>query len=333
MMQRQELVITQRGGGRKKDTKKHGVGGVSLRKTKQSRDDIETTISVGITSGHHPLHYSPQNQTYRDNQLPRDNNNDSRNMEIDEKSKPRRLPLSQINWKIYMRSGNPAILFWIAITMLVLVLFGTNNPSITTKTGTSGFVDDESSLQLQLTPSRTTHSLTTMRNRIPHKNKGADSLRLVKLPTSIIFTNARRQEADDDGDNNRFFRKDLSYLDIKDENGNYRPDFGNLLFTIRPDLKAPIPISFVDDYKKYEEQRTNFLTYIEGTVNDKYSPISDRENLEQRCRLTAWSSYTFPNCNQMHELTTERPYNYSQHPAGSGDGHNSQQDFEVFYLK
>jgi hypothetical protein len=92
------------------------------------------------------------------------------------------------------------------------------------------------------------------------------------------------------------------------------PDYGHLEFESIPSE---------DERLQFEQFRSKFLRDIDAPrLSSVYAPHEDREDEAPECRLPSWTGHTFPSCNQVHELTIERVFDYG-----------ISQDFNVSYLK
>jgi hypothetical protein len=264
---------------------KRGNGGVNLRK-KQSSSLLGDDDDLMLPSFDYD---SPENKGK-------------------DKKKPRVLPFSQINWEPYMRSGSSAVIFWLAVTFSVLFFFAEEPAAPQALHGHGGPV-----LHTPNTENHNHHPPTT-------------TTTTSKTPDDIIFF-VGNQMMDSTGDEtaarinrhqgDRFF-ENLFKLESR---RRLTPNFGGLKLSPRENFKSSVAIS-LGDYQKYEDLRSNLLDEIDKKLSDRYYPLSDMEDKKQQCRPPTWTGSVFTNCNQVHELVTERPYDEDQ-----------SQGFEVFYLK
>lgn len=201
--------------------------------------------------------------------------------------KPRKLPWYQINWQSYTRSGNPAILFWVSVTVLCILFFADGlGPSL--DGGSARILNMDSSKKQMVVPAqeKVVELVTT-----PIEEKVKITF---DVPAKIINkmgspkTKSRGNVA-------------LPPLEKEKESPVIR-DFGGLEFTPRANFKDPIPI----DDKASERQREDFLEYIDDSDDEDYHPTSSYEDEYEKCRSATWAAYTFPTCNQIHEKTIGR---------------------------
>ena len=177
------------------------------------------------------------------------------------------------------------------------------------------------------------------RNWVAYMRTGPDAVVFwlgVTLATLVIFSGDTIQQINDyNYDNNKSYERRLTTIGperiifntVHDQTASLwfhqhwkklsisygKPDYGNLIF------ESVVP---VDQGRLFEKTREEFLESIDEKVDSSYSPGEDREDEDPRCRLPSWTDYTFPTCNQVHELLIERAFDQE---VG--------QDFNVSYLK
>ena len=87
----------------------------------------------------------------------------------------------------------------------------------------------------------------------------------------------------------------------------------------------------LNDEEIEEVYREQFLESVdEEKFSSKYQPDEDLEDQERPCQRTNWQSKIFPNCNEFHELTLERPSEIGQDYAVRYLGHGYFRDAWLF---
>lgn len=164
-------------------------------------------------------------------------------------------------WQQYTQSGNPAMLFWTAITTLAIIFF----------------VEDPQS---------------------PHHSSSSQRMKIIDTSTfNIIFP------CQHDHEDCRW--KSFPRPELLPKKSHGKRDFGDLDFHPRKTFSDPISIHYAD-FHDAEHQREKLLDDMQGNDDDKYQPDSSKEDLNTRCRVVTWATYSFPTCNQMHEKVIER---------------------------
>lgn len=181
--------------------------------------------------------------------------------------KPKKLPWKQINWQAYLQSGNTAIVFWLCVTIAVLVL--------------SMF--QVSWIRLAFPRPR----------RLSHlwgfANPSSSSSNNNNIPL-LLFNLGPRQPT-------IFYQnlEELSRLSSRER------DFGGLTFSERLHFNDAIVIH-QDDYNLAEHMREKLLEEdSEDSEDDSYQPAASNEDIYEACVSPGWVHYSFPTCNAQHE--------------------------------
>lgn len=180
--------------------------------------------------------------------------------------KPRTSPLSKLNWKKFLKTGNPALIFLLNCVFAMLLLSMQNvGPELA-----------NTSFRTLAQLSKTGETMTG--KELP-----------LLLPVFHSFSPG--------------FTGTLQQLPNMD---NLEKDFGGLEISKKQnDMKKMVAIRETY-YEDAEHQREKLLEVDEGEKENYYQPIGGKEDEASECHTPGWVHYTYPSCNLAHEKLIER---------------------------